>query len=129
MFNVWLIPHRSSVVIHLEMGLKTGLFGLGFAKLWRLAHMVLIELCQEGLVASLWEHALLLKDGEDTHGLLNQIDTGLQVHTEVNESPVNAFLLVLLLLKNEHVVVEELLQTLVGVVDAQLLECVVLLEW
>ena len=43
-------------------------------------------------------------------------------HTKINENPVNSFLLVLFLLKDEHVVVEELLQTLVGVVDTQLLE-------
>ena len=56
-----------------------------------------------------------------TH-LLNELDGGGQVHAEVNELPDDAFLLVLLLLQHEHVVVEELLQTLVRVVDAQLLE-------
>jgi hypothetical protein len=60
-----------------------------------------------------------------TH-LLDEVDAGLQVHTEVNELPLNAFLLVLFLLQHEHVVVEELLQTLVRVVDAQLLKRVVL---
>lgn len=39
-----------------------------------------------------------------------------QVHTEVNESPLNLLSSVLLLLESEHVVVEELLQLLVGVV-------------
>jgi len=50
----------------------------------------------------------------------------LEVHAEVDELPLDSFLLVLLLLEDEHVMVEELLQTLVGVVDAQLLERVVL---
>jgi len=58
--------------------------------------------------------------------LLNEIDGSFEIHAEVNKLPLDSFLLVLLLLEDEHVVVEELLQTLVGVVDAQLLECVVL---
>ena len=58
--------------------------------------------------------------------LLNEIDALLQIHAEVDELPLNAFLAVLLLLEDEHVMVEELLQTLVGVVDTQLLERVVL---
>ena len=56
--------------------------------------------------------------------LLDEVDAGLQVHAEVDELPLNALLLVLLLLQHEHVVVEELLQLLVGEVDAQLLEAV-----
>ena len=58
--------------------------------------------------------------------LFDEIDALLEVHAEVDELPLDAFLTVLLLLEHEHVVVEELLQTLVGVVDAQLLERVVL---
>ena len=50
----------------------------------------------------------------------------MEVHAEVDELPLDSFLPVLLLLEDEHVMVEELLQTLVGVVDAQLLERVVL---
>jgi len=58
--------------------------------------------------------------------LFNQIDALLEIHSEVDELPLDAFLLVLLLFQDEHVMVEELLQTLVRVVDAQLLEGVVL---
>jgi len=58
--------------------------------------------------------------------LLDEIDGCFQIHAEVNELPLNAFLLVLFLFQHEHVMVEELLQTLVGVVDTQLLERVVL---
>lgn len=58
--------------------------------------------------------------------LFNKLNTGSQVHTEVDELPLNTFLLVLFLLEDEHVVVEELLESLVGVVDTQLLEAVVL---
>ena len=45
-----------------------------------------------------------------------------QIHAEVDESPLDSFSFVLFLLLDEHVVVEELLETLVGVVDAELLE-------
>ena len=48
----------------------------------------------------------------------------MKVEAKVNDLPFNAFPLVLLLLKNEHVVVKKLLQTLVRVVDAQLLKLV-----
>lgn len=59
--------------------------------------------------------------------LLDQIDTSEQVHSEIDEGPVDTLALVLFLLKYEHVVVKELLQLLVGEVDAQLLETVELL--
>lgn len=56
--------------------------------------------------------------------LFNKLNTGSQVHTEVDELPLNTFFLVFFLLEDEHVVVEELLESLVGVVDTQLLEAV-----
>ena len=49
--------------------------------------------------------------------LLNELNGFLQVHSKVDKLPVDTFLLVLFLLQYKHVVVEELLQTLVGVVD------------
>jgi len=54
--------------------------------------------------------------------LLNEVNGWLQVKTEVNEFPFNAFTFVLFLFNDEHRVVEQLLKLLVGVVDAQLLE-------
>ena len=56
--------------------------------------------------------------------LFNEIDAGLQVHAKVDEFPLDAFFLVFLLFQHEHMVVEELLESLVGVVDTQLLEAV-----
>lgn len=56
--------------------------------------------------------------------LFNKINTGLQIETKVNEFPLDALSPVLLLLQNEHGVVEELLELLIGVVDTQLLETV-----
>lgn len=58
--------------------------------------------------------------------LFNQIDTGQQVHTEIDKVPVNTLLLVLLLFQDEHVMVKELLQFLIGEVNTQLFEAVVL---
>ena len=63
-----------------------------------------------------------------SYRLLDEVDAGLQVETEVDEVPLDALALVLLLLQDEHRVVEELLQLLVGVVDAELLEGVQLQE-
>ena len=54
--------------------------------------------------------------------LFNQVNTGLQVHTKVNERPFNALFLVLFLLQHKHVVVEKLLQFFIGEVDAKLLK-------
>lgn len=60
--------------------------------------------------------------GTVPHRALDELDAGLQVEAEVQEGPGDALALVLLLLQHEHGVVEELLQLLVGVVDAQLLK-------
>ena len=56
--------------------------------------------------------------------LFNKVDTGLKIHTEIDELPVNSFFLVLFLLQDEHVVVEELLQSFIGEVDTNLLKAV-----
>ena len=52
--------------------------------------------------------------------LFDEVNAGLEVKSKVNECPLDALCLVLLLFHNEHGMVEQLLQLLVGVVDAQL---------
>lgn len=47
--------------------------------------------------------------GGGTHGSLYQVNAGLQVEAEVDEVPLDALPLVLLLLQDEHGVVEQLL--------------------
>ena len=42
----------------------------------------------------------------------------------IDKLPINAFRLVLLLLQLEELVVEELVHTLIGIIDAELLEAV-----
>ena len=54
--------------------------------------------------------------------LLDEVNTGLEVKSKVNEGPLDSLHLVLLLLEDEHGVVEQLLKLLVGVVDAKLLK-------
>jgi hypothetical protein len=58
--------------------------------------------------------------------LFDQINTLLQVHAKIDESPLNAFTLIFFLFEDEHVVIEELLEFLIGKVNTQLLESVVL---
>ena len=84
--------------------------------------VLLNDLLLVGRVGCLGEDTLLVQHGQDTHGLLHQFNGRFQIETEVNESPDDTFLLVLFLFENEHVVVEELLQSLVSQVDTQLLE-------
>ena len=59
--------------------------------------------------------------------LFNQSDCSFKIQTKVNEFPFDSFLLVFFLFKDEHVMVEELLQLFVSQVDAKLLEGVVLI--
>ena len=54
--------------------------------------------------------------------LLNELNAGLQVETEIDEGPLDTFASVLFLFENEHVVIKELLQLLVDKVNPQLLE-------
>merc|ERR1719356_426666 len=99
--------------------------GVGLGELGPLAQQVGHQLLSKGGVGGLGEEGLLLKDGKEGHGLLKHVNALLQVHAEVNVGPVQALPDVHLLLKGEHVLVEELLQLLVDIVDADLLEAVV----
>merc|ERR1712212_762128 len=103
------VRHDSGVVGDGEVSILVGL-GLGLQEDGKLT--------QGGL-------QLLLEDGPDAHGLLEHDDGSSQVHAKVNHDPVNSFLHILLLLRNEHVVVEELLKFLIDKVDGDLLEAVV----
>ena len=58
----------------------------------------------------------------DKTNLLDELDTSLEIKTEIDEDPLDALSSVLLLLEDEHVVVKELLELLVHEVDPQLLE-------
>merc|ERR1719322_1036655 len=117
------VSDGTGVVVDLKVSLGLALLGgLGLAKGLVLAQMLAHHLLQVGLVSGLGDDALFLQHGQDAHLLLNQLDSDNQVHTEVDESPLDTLALVLFLLLNEHVVVEELLETLVGVVDQKLLQ-------
>ena len=58
--------------------------------------------------------------------LFNQVNGFFQIHTEIDKFPVDTFFLVFFLFKNEHSVVEKLLEFFVGQVDTQLFKGVVL---
>ena len=73
----------------------------------------------------LWKVALIVQDVQDSRGLGgDEVDGGLVV-LEVDVLPADLLLGVLLLFQLEDVLVEEILQCLVGIVDAQLLKAVV----
>lgn len=65
---------------------------------------------------------------QQAYRLLYEINAGLQIQAKVNEIPLYALPLVLLLLQNEHGVVKELLQLFIGVVNTQLLKGVQLMK-
>jgi len=58
--------------------------------------------------------------------LLDEFNGWLEIETEVNERPLDAFALVFLLFQHEHRMIEQLLELLVGVVDTKLLKRVCL---
>merc|ERR1719500_1334078 len=98
---------------------------VGLGELGPLTQQVGHELLREGGVGRFWEEGLLLKDGQEGHRLLKHVDTLLEIHSEVYVCPVKTFANVHLLLKGEHVGVEELLELLVDVVDADLFKAIV----
>merc|ERR1712142_1271565 len=117
------VSDGTGVVVNLEVSFGLALLGgLGLAKGLVLAQVLAHHRLQVGLVSGLGDDTLFLQHGQDTHLLLDQLDGDDQVHTEVDESPLDTFSLVLLLLLDEHVVVEELLETFVGVVDKELFQ-------
>ena len=84
--------------------------------------MLLHDFVSKSHIGSFWKHALLFENGHDTQGFFNQPQGDGQIHAKIDSGPFDTLFFVLLLLQDKHVVVEELLQLLVGVVDAQLLE-------
>merc|ERR1719347_356532 len=117
------VSDGTGVVMDLEVSFGLALLGgFGLAERLVLAQMLAHHLLQVGLVGGLGHDALLLQHGQDAHLLLDQLDGDDQIHAEIDESPLDALSLVLFLLLNEHVMVEELLETLVGVVDEEVFQ-------
>merc|ERR1719443_803566 len=118
------VRDSGGVVDNTKVSIGVTHLGVGLAEVGLLAEQVVEQLGSEGLISGLGEERLLFKDGQQAHGLLKHVNARLQVHTKVAVGPVQAFLDVFLLLKGEHVLVEELLELLVDVVDTDLLESV-----
>ena len=79
-------------------------------------------ICRALPQAHLGELALLVDEGDDVHGFIGDHVQGILVVCELDVHPVNALQVILLLLQLEHVPHEELLQVLIGKVDAELLK-------
>jgi len=54
-----------------------------------LAVVLGVQLLDEALVGGLGEEALLIEDRHDTHGLLDQVNRGLEVETEIDHLPLD----------------------------------------
>ena len=83
-----------------------------------------VQLVSECAVSRLRHDTLLVQQTEHTNrGAtgFDEVDRRLQVETEVHVVPLDTLSRVLLLLQDEHVVVEELLELLVCVVDEKML--------
>lgn len=76
----------------------------------------------EACCAHLGELALLVDEGDDIHRPVGNHIQCILVVSELNVQPVDALQVVLLLLQLEHVPHEELLQVLIGKVNAELLK-------
>merc|ERR1711988_32830 len=76
-------------------------------------------------ISSLGEERLLLKNGQKTHRLLKHGDTFLQVHAKVNIAPFKTFPDIFFLFQDKHVLVEKLLEFLIGEVATNLFKTIV----
>ena len=72
----------------------------------------------------LGELALLIDEGDDVHRFVGDHVQGVLVVCELDMLPADVLQVVLLLLQLEDVADEELLQVLIGKVDAQLFKAV-----
>ena len=85
-----------------------------------------MELIAQRSIRALGKAALFVDQRDDIHGLDgDQIEYALIVF-EGNVFPIDVFVVVLLLFEFEDVMNEELLEILIGVIDAQLFETVAL---
>lgn len=82
--------------------------------------MVRIKFLQQRLVSGFWKPAFFIEQSKNTHGALDKVDCRLEIETKVDERPLNTFALVFVLFQDKHRRVKELLQLLVGVVNAKL---------
>ena len=56
--------------------------------------------------------------------LFNELNTSGQIHSEINEIPINTLSLILFLLQHKHVMIEKLLQLFICEINTQLLEAI-----
>mmetsp|Transcript_6207 Transcript_6207/g.11770 ORF Transcript_6207/g.11770 Transcript_6207/m.11770 type:complete len:328 (-) Transcript_6207:1073-2056(-) len=120
--TVHLVGDRARVMLHLKLightdfvSSKIRIFFVGFLE----------TLCKV-IIAAIWQNKLFIKHRKDPfRSFLDKIDT-LLVVSKVDSFHADILLGIRLLLENENVLVEMLLKFLVGIIDAQLLEAVLL---
>ena len=123
------VLHPASIVVNDEALLEARGLILERPRMWFLTSRWLaspysVQLVSECAVSRLRHDTLLVQQTEHTNrGAtgFDEVDRRLQVETEVHVVPLDTLSRVLLLLQDEHVVVEELLELLVCVVDEKLL--------
>eukprot|EP01137_Pigoraptor_chileana_P023535 Opistho-2@89969 len=114
------VENLSGIVLDAKVGLcETGLGVEG------LLLVLAVDLGQEGVVGTLGELALLVEKREKTKFRLDEIEA-LLVVDPLDVGPVDVLLCVLGLFNRKDVLIEVLLELLVGVVDAHLLKAVLL---
>merc|ERR1719385_253679 len=119
-----IVRHSGGIVDNSKMRIRVRL-RVWLGKVSPFSKKISMKLGTEGFISSLGEERLFLKDGKKSHGLLKHVNTFLKIHTKVNIGPVKTFLDIFLLLKGEHVLVEELLQLLIDIVDTDLFKAIV----
>merc|ERR1711899_265614 len=90
-----------------------------------LAKQVLMEFGSKSGISCLGEKRLFFKNGQKTHGLFKHGDAFLQVHAKVNIAPFKTLPDIFLLFQDKHVLVEKLLELLIGKVDTNLFKAIV----
>lgn len=118
-----IVGNSSGIMDNSKVSILVSL-GHGLDKIVVFAKMLSLEFGLKGLIRSLRVDGLFLKDGQETHGLLKQLNTSRQVHTEIHGDPLDSLPHVFLLLQDKHVMVEELLELLIHEVDTKLLKCI-----
>ena len=116
----------AGVVMQIKVSLSFALLWFWFAKARMFAQVIRVQLLLEGLIGGLWYDTLFFQDRENTQRLLDQVNASLQIETKVHHLPLDALFLVFFLFQNEHKVIEKLLQSFVGEVDAKLFKTIVL---
>lgn len=130
-----LLIHRIAVLLHEALAAVLHLLGEvphsegpvgrpGFAEVWG-GRMAVVQLVGPPHIAAHRHRALLVQQPQEAQGALDELNAGLVV-MEAYGAPGDPFQPVLLLFQFEYMPIKLLLQLLVSVIDAELLQAVAL---